>query len=538
MVDDSKNTRELERRIATVEAQLSRAEYERKRWRAIFMELPACVSITRGPEHIFEFVNRTYELVAKTPNVIGKTLVETLPKLEAQRLLALTNQIYKAGTPTPNRELPIEVDQPDGSRTVHYFSGSIVPLKDESGNVEGLINFQFEVTHLVEAHKQQERFQERLALASEVGRIALWEWDASSGMVWKSENFFQVFGHSGPVEWSYETYLSQIHPEDRQRILELGLSNAEVDPNKPSAFEYEYRVIWPDDSIHWLKDSGKSFRDESGRWIRSIGATIDITSLKETELLFRKSKEAAEAANLAKTHFLANMSHELRTPLAAIIGFTELLSNPSLEPERHAAYTKTLTRNATILKRVIDDILDFSKIEAGHLDIEMSSFDLAALLEEVRETSQLEAKRKGISLIFSSIPNSKTLVETDRGRLQQILLNVLGNAIKFTQAGSVALEVKTPAGQLEFLIRDTGIGISPENQKKLFRPFTQADSSSSRSFGGTGLGLAISRRLARALGGDLTLEQSRVNQGSLFRISIASIHSDPEPIGRVGNPLD
>ncbi len=527
MTEISRDPHELERRVAELETRLARAEFEEKRWRAIFRELPAAIAITIGPEHVFAFANRAFEAASKKRDVVGKKLIDTLPYLERQGLLALTNQIYEGGIPTPNRELAAEMDEPDGTKVTRYFSGSLIPLKDEAGKVEGLINFQFDVTDTVESRKRFERMQERLNVALEVGRLALWEWSPADGMVWKSGNFHQMFGYSSPVEWNYDFYLRHLHPEDRERIRELQVRNQEPGRDKPDYFELEYRVVWPDGSVHWIRDLVKAIREPDGRWTRAIGATLDVTAQKETEALIKQARDAAEAANLAKTHFLANMSHELRTPLSAIIGFSGLLSDDDLDEARRKGYTRAIERNAITLGRIIDDILDFSKIESGHIDIERSSFELGPFLEEIREVTQLEAQRKDLRLDFNSVPNKATLVESDRGRLQQILLNIIGNAIKFTQTGSVAVDVKVvphpyyqPAQELEFVVRDTGIGISPADQEKLFRPFSQADTSSSRRFGGTGLGLAISRRLARALGGDLTLERSAPGEGSVFRIRV------------------
>jgi PAS domain S-box-containing protein len=521
MADNPARTSYLERRLTELEAQLSRAEHERARWRAIFMELPACVAITRGPEHVFEFANRAYERIANTQKLVGRQLAEIHPELERQGLLALTDQIYQSGIPRPNQESPAEIDLPDGTTITRYFNGTVVPLKDERGQVEGLINFQYDVTDLVESRKQKERAQERLALAAEAGRLGLWEWDPEIGIMWKSEDFCQVFGYAAPVEWNYEIFVRHVHPQDRERLLAFHAQQAES-PNAHD-FEFEYRVIWPDGSIHWLKDKGRSIRDSKGRLTRVIGATIDISFQKESEASLERSKEAAESANIAKTHFLANMSHELRTPLAAIIGFSGLLSNPALEDERRKSYAETIERNGLALASIIDDILDFAKIESGHISISVEPFDFAALLKEVQDIVQLEARRKNLVILFSFAPDASDIIEADRGRLRQILLNVIGNAIKFTQSGSVSVETRITPNQIaEISVRDTGVGIASEDQQKLFQPFSQADSSSSRRFGGTGLGLAISRRYARAMGGDVALVRSEPNGGSVFRVTIGT----------------
>lgn len=261
----------------------------------------------------------------------------------------------------------------------------------------------------------------------------------------------------------------------------------------------------------------------------------DITAMLRAETKLREAKEAAdtaklvaEAANQAKTRFLANMSHEIRTPLGAILGFAELMKDPAQTPNDRLDCISTILRNGELLSRVINDILDLSKIESERLEIERIACHPLELLGEVTALLNLQAQEKGLELnIVVSQGTLPKRVLTDPTRLRQILINMIGNAIKFTARGSVEVQIesrpkKDDPGRfvLEFLIRDTGSGISEEQQERLFQPFLQADTSTTRIYGGTGLGLVLSQRLARALGGDLSLQSSQPGQGSTFALTV------------------
>ena len=261
-------------------------------------------------------------------------------------------------------------------------------------------------------------------------------------------------------------------------------------------------------------------------------AVVDITD--------RKRAEAAEAATRSKSVFLANMSHEIRTPLGAMLGFIELVKNPDLSPEKRGRYLSVVERNGAILSRLIDDILDLSKVEADCMEVEKVEFSLFSLLSETSELLDLKAKEKGLS--FKVIQNSAVdRVISDPTRLKQILLNIVGNAIKFTDKGEVTITVeskKTSSGKqrLIFTVKDTGVGVALSQRNRLFQNFSQADCSTTRQFGGTGLGLVLSRKLARAMGGDVSLEKSEVQTGSSFVVSIdvevpTSVSWEESPLG-------
>jgi len=250
----------------------------------------------------------------------------------------------------------------------------------------------------------------------------------------------------------------------------------------------------------------------------------DITERRNAEISLVRAKEAAESANRAKSEFLANMSHEIRTPMTAILGFTDVLFD-SRPTKLQAEAALTIKRNGEHLLHVINDILDLSRIEAERLPVERMACSPVAIVQDVSHLMQVRADSKSLSLSVRYEGEVPERIRTDSTRLRQILINLVGNAIKFTELGGVRLDVslvRAPEPMLQIDVRDTGIGMTPEVAATVFEPFSQGDASMSRRFGGTGLGLAISQRLARALGGDLTLLDARVGVGSCFRLTVAT----------------
>ncbi len=388
-----------------------------------------------------------------------------------------------------------------------------------------------EQANLISAIRERERAHEVMRLEVESLRRYQNLADAIPHILWKTgPNGALIYCNKGwreytgfDIEMNYDVrWREAFHAEDLKRLLKVWLESMK----NGASFEMECRIARHDGAQrwHWLKAVAE--RAENGEVTAWIGTCTDIHDMKEYERRVVEARELAESANLAKTHFLANMSHEVRTPLSAILGFSELLLNagPGLNEKIH--FVNTIRNNGRQLLKIVDEVLDISKVEAGRLQIETIEIETKPFLNELFASLNLKAVEKGLDFRFRLVDAIPAVMATDGARLRQILENILANAIKFTDGGEVeALVAWLPesAGakaRLRVDVRDTGIGIDAKHIDKLFLPFAQADSSTTRRFGGTGLGLALSRRLSRALGGDVSLLASGAG-GSTFRIEIS-----------------
>ena len=345
-----------------------------------------------------------------------------------------------------------------------------------------------------------------------------WVKDAEGHYVAVNRAMANTLGFEHPGQMIGKTDFD-VHPPDLCRSYRL--DDAEVMAANTSK-RIEERHVRPDGSSTVVETIKTALLDREGRVTGTVGIARDITARQQAES-DRVARRAAEAANQAKSDFLANMSHEIRTPMNAILGMSYLALQSGLNMQQ-LNYVNKIHGAAESLLGIINDILDFSKIEAGKLDIESIPFNLGDLMEGLGSLVGMNAEDKGLELLFALPPHLPQALVGDPSRLRQVLLNLGNNAVKFTERGEVVITigiVEQQAGAivLSFEVRDTGIGMTPEEQQRLFQPFMQSDSSTSRRFGGTGLGLSISRRLVRLMGGEISVE-SAPGRGSSFRFTL------------------
>ena len=303
-----------------------------------------------------------------------------------------------------------------------------------------------------------------------------------------------------------------LHPQDASGFVQELQGLAE---GRASVLEQDLRFFRKDGASGWLRLTASLLRDSTGRPRLIFALGKDVTRWKHSERQMRLAMRQAEETTRTKSQFLANMSHEIRTPIHTITGMAELLQETSLDAEQKE-YAGQIRFAAEVLLSLVNDVLDFSKIEAGRLVLEKADFDLRAVVEEAVDLVSLEAHRKGLELAVFVDPRLPVLLRGDPGRLRQIMVNLLSNAVKFTTAGEIELNFRPgEEGLLACRVRDTGIGMSAQQRASLFRPFQQADASTTRRYGGTGLGLVIARSLAELMGGQIGAE-SEPGKGSVF----------------------
>ncbi|MFB2978149.1 PAS domain S-box protein [Microseira sp. BLCC-F43] len=410
---------------------------------------------------------------------------------------------------------------------------------DESGKPVRMLGSQSDINYRKQAEINLAESEQKYRSLVETSQDAIWACDRTGRINFINQAAKQIYGYE-PSQMLGRYFSDFLAPEAVAASLEWHqrLLNGE------SIFQAESTIITKDGKEVNILTNAIAVKDAEGNIIGTTGTASDITTRKQAEIALKQAKEAADKANRAKSEFLANMSHELRTPLNAILGFTQLLSrDPSLGSEQKEQIN-IITKSGEHLLNLINSILQMSKIEVGRVSLEPNPFDLHHLIETIEDMLQLQAQKKGLQLIFDQDPNLPRYVKTDESKLRQVLLNLLGNAIKFTKEGGVTLRVKSeqsstgvsPVGSLEnvsitnyqlpitnyrlyFEIEDTGPGIAEAEMDNLFKPFAQTETGR-RSQEGTGLGLPISRQFIQLMHGDITVN-SKVGEGTIFKFDIA-----------------
>ncbi len=435
------------------DAALAAARTAQDRLRTVFTDAPVGVAVLRGAEHRFESANRSYLSIVGRSSLIGKTVREAFPELEGQGIFPALDRAFTTGAPFVAEEMLIQLDRDgDGVTQDGYFDFVYQPLRNPSGEIEGIAVIITDVTTLAIARRTAE---DRERVTAELNGTL--------------------------VAQQKELETLNVYLQEQAAELELQTEEAQTLSEELEA---------ANDALRFSAESANLARD------------------------------AAESANRTKADFLAAMSHELRTPLNAISGYAQLmemgLHGPITDKQRTSL--ERIVRSHAVLARLVEDVLSFARIDAGHVEYDLADVPVDALLEGVEALVGPQLERKGLSYSYRHIDPAIT-VRADGGKMEQIMLNLISNAIKFTDRGSVSVDCESTDAAVLVRVRDTGRGIPSDKLQTIFEPFVQVESGLKRGAGGTGLGLAISRELARGMAGDITAASAE-GTGAVFTLEL------------------
>ncbi len=482
---------------------------------------------------IIEFNSAAHRILGLTEDeLLGRTSID--PRWQTYR---------EDGSPFPGTEHPSMVTLASGKimqnviMGVHCAKGenrwisiNTVPLfnGDEANPSHVVCTFK-DITEGRMLAEDIRLAKQRLELAVKAGGIGIYELDKDGSVAFWDPQMYEIYAmnpHGGSTP--LEHWRKVIHPEDKRRTVKLLIGSIRTGQE----FHTTFRIVMPRGEIKYIRAMGVEVEDKIHNSKKMLGVNWDVTEQVEKEVLLQHAKDRAEEASRAKSEFLANMSHEIRTPLNGIFGMVALLKDSPLSKVQ-LEMLQTVESCSEGLLNILNDVLDLSRIDSRRLQIEVASFDVVQSIEQVIKLLQPLAQQKNLPIHLNFDPALPREVLGDSARVKQILLNLLSNAIKFTNTGEIRIEAVgelLESQKIHYRIKviDTGIGISRENQGKLFQAFTQADSSISRRFGGTGLGLVISSRLAELMGGTLIMV-SELGEGSEFCLDLTlAVSSDAE----------
>jgi two-component system sensor histidine kinase/response regulator len=407
--------------------------------------------------------------------------------------------------------------------------------RGKSGEIVRVTGAIVDISDLKRTEAALDSIESRFERAVRGTQDGLWEIDLVTNVPWFGLRFEEMLGYSiGELSTSRDVFTALVHPDDREK-LQLCSENHR---KHNAVYDVEFRARHKAGHYEWLRSRAQADRAADGTPLRLAGSTQLITDRKLAEQATLDAKFAAEAANRAKSNFLANVSHEIRTPMNGVIGMSQILAETSLDTTQRE-YVDIIRGSAQALLSLINDVLDLSKIEADRLELEHVEFDLRDVIYETVAAMALQSAVKGIELIVNVGIDVPVIAGGDPGRLRQIVMNLMGNAIKFTHEGHVVLDATGTVDEhgrltLGIEVTDTGIGIPADRLDRLFKTFTQIDSSTTRHYGGTGLGLSIVKRLAELMGGEVGV-RSTLGKGSSFwakvKMDAIKVLAERDPVG-------
>ena len=418
----------------------------------------------------------------------------------------------------------------DGTRVPVWLV--VTAMRDDAGAVVGYLGIATDISQRLEHQRALAAAAEQLHLAIEVAEMGIWTWELANNQLHWNDRMFAIYDQPLDLKEGglvYAHWQSRVHPDDVKATEASLLAAVEGTGN----YDPMFRIVLPDGRVRQIQAGARVERDTQGQALRVIGFNRDMTDQWLLESSLRNAKEQADLASGSKSSFLANMSHEIRTPMNAVLGMLQLVQQTDLNTRQQDYINKTQVAAKSLLG-LLNDILDFSKVEAGKLELDPHPFELEHLLRDLAVVLSGNVGQKEVELLFEVDPSLPRVLMADKLRLQQILINLAGNAIKFTPQGEVVISIRRLSSTddsvtVNVAVRDSGIGIEASQLEKIFDGFSQAEASTTRRFGGTGLGLAISSRLVEIMGGDLVVS-SEIGKGSLFSFSVTLPVADDIPM--------
>ncbi|HSV36942.1 MAG TPA: PAS domain-containing protein [Ramlibacter sp.] len=499
--------------------------------RSMFMQMPAAVAILRGSELRYEFANAAYQMLVAKPEheLVGRKRLEVFPD-SSEEIHAQILNVYLTGERLVNREYAFPRDWDNDGRVYdRYLNLVFEPYRDADGIIVGVIVFAFDVSEHVEARRQAQDAEARSRFALEAAGMGEWEYDLRTGTSIRSLRHDQCLGHERMLpSMSYRDFLNGIAPDHRARIDQL-LRQAAAQGGSCS---FEYPIIWPDKSVHWIASRARADLDASGKAWRMSGLVWDITES-------RAAHEALREASRQKDEFLATLAHELRNPLAPIRNAAHALGQRELSPAGLAWCRDVITRQVQHMALLLDDLLDVSRMTTGRIELKKETVQLEAVVNAaVESVAPLISKKKHALQV--SLPREAVELEADPLRLAQVFTNLLTNAAKYTDPqGRIELKAVVDDQGLLVTLSDNGVGVAPEALPNLFRMFSQIPSAIDRSEGGLGIGLALSKGLVTLHGGSLNAHSAGPGCGTTFELRLpASVIRMPAPRERPLRDVD
>ncbi len=532
-----KYQQELEARVADQTLEISQANEnlrrsirEAQQLAALLLEREAQVQAAFNAAHMgtwtWDLDTNAVMLDPQTKNLFGFASLEEvteigqiLSRINLSDREAVQKAIEEARGAGTDFNAEFRVVYPDGSE--HWVAGRGAVERNDDGTAVRMVGINLDIESRKRAELALHASEQQFAtLADSIPQLA-WMAHPDGSIFWYNRRWYE-YTNTTPEQMIGSGWQSVHDPTELPRVLEAWKEIL----SKGEPAELQFPLRGGDGQYKWFLTRVHPIRDVHGKITRWIGTNTDITEMRN--------------ANRAKSEFLATMSHEIRTPMNAILGMSDMLAESKLDPEQ-AQYVEVFRRAGANLLTLLNDILDLSKIEAGHLELEQVEFDLEEVVDQAVELAGVKARAKSLTLLARLEPGLITNLVGDPTRLRQVLINLLGNAVKFTHAGEVILEVKNlvggEPGEIEVLVSDTGIGIPPEKLELIFHGFTQADPSTARKYGGSGLGLEISRRLVERMGGTIGVT-SQVGKGSTFRFTARFAVGEKRPRKNAISPAE